>query len=122
MFRKQLSYKQEWQGHRLIAVSRWYPSSQECHVCHERSGIKLDLSVREWTCTCCHTVHDRDINGAINVRDEGLKIVERNSLAIVASGNLETQTVCGASVRLPKRKQPASKQKSSDCEVGSPPL
>ena len=113
-FRRQLSYKQEWKGQRLIAVSRWYPSSQECHVCHERSEIKLDMSVREWTCTCCHTVHDRDINGAINVRDEGLKIV--------ASGNLETQTVCGASVRLPKRKQPASKQKSSDCEVGSPPL
>ena len=121
-FRRQLSYKQEWKGQRLIAVSRWYPSSQECHVCHERSRVKLDLYVREWTCTCCHTVHDRDINGAINVRDEGLKIVERNSLAIVASGNLETQTVCGASVRLPKRKQPASKQKSSDCEVGSPPL
>jgi len=121
-FRRQLSYKQEWKGQRLVAVSRWYPSSQECHVCHQRSEIKFDLSVREWTCQFCHTVHDRDINGAINVRDEGLRIVERNSIAIVASGHLETQNVCGTGVRLPKRKQSVSKQKSSDCEVGSPPL
>ncbi|MDF2435367.1 MAG: putative transposase [Mucilaginibacter sp.] len=119
-FRRQLSYKQEWKGQRLIAVSRWYPSSQECHVCHQRSEIKLDLSVREWTCTCCHTVHDRDINGAINVRDEGLRMVEQSSFAIVASGHLETQNVCGAGVRLPKRKQSVWKQKASDCEVGSP--
>ena len=113
-FRRQLSYKQEWQGHRLIAVSRWYPSSQECHVCHRRTEVKHDLSVRMWRCAFCLTLHDRDINAAKNVLLEGLRIV--------ASGNLETQTVCGASVRLPKRKQPASKQKSSDCEVGSPPL
>jgi putative transposase len=121
-FRRQLSYKQEWKGQRLIAVSRWYPSSQECHVCHKRSEIKLDLSVREWTCTFCHTVHDRDINGAINVRDEGLRMVERNTHAIVASGHMETQNVCGAGVRLPKRKQSVLKQKSSDCEVGGPRL
>ena len=111
-FRRQLSYKQEWQGQRLIAVSRWYPSSQECHVCHART--KHTLSTRVWGCECCGTEHDRDHNAAINILVEGLRIV--------ASGNLETQTVCGADVRLPKWKQLASKQKSSHCEVRSPRL
>ena len=111
-FRRQLSYKQEWRGQRLIAVDRWYRSSQACHVCHERT--KNDLSTRVWRCDCCGTLHDRDHNAAINVLVEGLRIV--------ASGNLETQTVCRADVRLPKRKQPALKQKSSNCEVRSPRL
>lgn len=111
-FRRQLEYKQEWQGRRLIAVSRWYPSSQECHICHERT--KHDLSTRMWTCDCCGTRHDRDHNAAKNLLVEGLKIV--------ASGNLETQNVCGATVRLSKWEQVVSKQKPSNCEVRSPRL
>ena len=113
-FRRQLSYKQEWQGQRLVAVSRWYPSSQECHVCQERSEIKNDLSVRIWTCGGCGTEHDRDHNAAINILVEGFRIV--------ASGNLGTQTVCGADVRLSKRKQLASKQKPSNGDVRRPRL
>jgi putative transposase len=112
IFRRQLEYKQGWQGRRLVAVSRWYASSQECHVCHERTNN--DLSTRVWTCGGCGSVHDRDHNAAINLQVEGLRIV--------AAGNAETQSVCGATVRLPPREQVVLKQKPSHCEGGSPRL
>jgi putative transposase len=108
-FRWMLTYKSEEQGHPLVIVCRWYPSSQECHVCHVRT--KLDLSAREWTCGCCHTRHDRDINAALNLLAAGLRTL--------AGGNPERQNVYEEGVRLPKRKPPSSKQKPSGCEVGS---
>jgi putative transposase len=37
-------------------------------------GPKLDVSVREWTCAECHAVHDRDVNAAVNLRDEGMRL------------------------------------------------
>lgn len=108
-FRRQLEYKQQWQGKRLVVISRWYPSSQECHVCQERT--KHDLATRVWTCGGCGTVHDRDHNAAINLKVEGLRIV--------AGGNLETLNVCRASVRLSTRKQLVLKQKPSVCKERS---
>jgi transposase len=45
-------------------------SSKTCSVC----GYKADLTleIREWECENCHTIHDRDINAAINIRDQGI--------------------------------------------------
>lgn len=111
-FRRMLAYKQAWQGKRLVVVSRWYASSQECHVCHQCT--KHDISVRRWTCSHCGTLLDRDLNAAINLLTEGLRIL--------AAGNAESQNVCGADVSLPKGKQLARKQKPSHCEVRSPCL
>ena len=109
-FRRQLAYKQQWQGKRLVAISRWYPSSQECHICHERT--KHDLSTREWRCGSCSTLHDRDHNAALNILVEGLRKL--------AEGNSDSPNVCEGAVRLPTRKQAPLKQKSSVCEVRSP--
>lgn len=55
------------------------------------------LDVRSWECVHCHTKHDRDINAAINIRDEGLRIL--------ASGT--GATASGESVR-PKAGRPKS--------------
>ncbi|MBD2281043.1 zinc ribbon domain-containing protein, partial [Aphanizomenon flos-aquae] len=51
-----------------------FPSSKTCHVCLNQVG-SLPLDIRFWTCEKCQTRHDRDINAAINLRDEGLRIL-----------------------------------------------
>ncbi|MFI8937995.1 RNA-guided endonuclease InsQ/TnpB family protein [Streptomyces syringium] len=70
---RQLAYKAEWYGRTLVVVSRYFPSTQLCSTCHTGSGPK-DLSVRVWTCAGCAAVHDRDVNAAVNLRKEGLRL------------------------------------------------
>ena len=72
-FVRQLKYKADWYGREIIQIDKWYPSSQICSSCGYQSG-KKELSVREWTCPECDAHHDRDINAAINILNEGLKI------------------------------------------------
>lgn len=72
-FIRQLEYKADWYGREIIKIDTWYPSSQICSNCGHKDGKKA-LSVREWTCPICGTHHDRDINAAINILNEGLRI------------------------------------------------
>ena len=73
-FVRQLNYKADWYGKKIIQISRWFPSSQLCSTCGTNSG-KKPLPIREWTCTICHTHHDRDINASLNILEEGLRLV-----------------------------------------------
>ncbi|MCL5032096.1 MAG: transposase [Thermotogae bacterium] len=53
---------------------KWYPSSKTCSVCgYEKEELTLDI--REWECPNCHTIHDRDINAAINIKRQGLRVM-----------------------------------------------
>ena len=70
----QLKYKSCWYGRTFAQVDRFFPSSKLCSVCGEKNN-NLTLSDRKWTCDCCHTVHDRDINAAQNILKEGLRIL-----------------------------------------------
>lgn len=72
-FVRQLEYKAEWYGREIIRIDTWYPSSQICSNCGHKDGKKV-LSIREWTCPVCGIHHDRDINAAINILKEGLRI------------------------------------------------
>lgn len=72
-FVRQLEYKAKWYGREIIKIDRWFPSTQICSNCGHQNG-KKDLSIREWTCPCCKTKHHRDVNAAINILHEGLKI------------------------------------------------
>lgn len=74
-FRRQLSYKAVWYGKQLVAIDRFYPSSQLCSVCGTQWPGTKDLDVREWTCPECGVVHDRDINAARNILNEGLRLL-----------------------------------------------
>ena len=67
---RQLEYKARWRGGRYVEVARDFPSTQICHVCDYRNG-KLGLEVRWWRCPGCRTLHDRDANASLNIRDYG---------------------------------------------------
>ena len=69
-----LSYKLERKGGLLIRVNRFFPSSQNCHVCGYKNADVKDLSVRKWKCPVCGTFHDRDDNAVDNMILEGVRI------------------------------------------------
>ncbi len=79
-----LKYKAQWLGKIYIEVDRFFPSSKTCSNClHQVS--RLCLEIRSWQCPKCQTVQDRDINAAMNIRDEGLRLLAGGHLA-TASG------------------------------------
>ncbi|WP_156093185.1 RNA-guided endonuclease InsQ/TnpB family protein [Planktothrix serta] len=78
---RQLTYKAEWYGRKLIKIDRWFPSSKRCGNCGHILD-KLPLNIREWDCPNCGMHHDRDINAANNILAAGLAV-----------------SVCGATVR-----------------------
>ena len=53
-----------------MLIDWWYPSSKTCSCCGHKVD-KLPLDIREWTCSNCGTHHDRDINAAINIKNQG---------------------------------------------------
>ena len=72
-FVRQLEYKALWYGRELVGIDRRYPSSKRCSDCGH-TVAKMPLSVREWTCPECGTIHDRDVNAARNVLAAGLAV------------------------------------------------
>ena len=55
-------------------IDRYYPSSQICHCCGHKDGKKSE-NIRFWICPKCNSELDRDINAAINILNEGLRII-----------------------------------------------
>lgn len=95
MFCTMLKYKAESKGKQYIEIDRWFPSSKTCHVCLNRVD-HLSLDVRAWTCKHCGTHHDRDVNAAINIRNEALRILRLGSVRVISLGTSES--ACGGDV------------------------
>lgn len=73
MFLNMLEYKLENRGKRLIKVDKYFPSSQTCYACGEVHSEMKDLSKRYFHCKCGYD-NDRDINAALNIKREGLRM------------------------------------------------
>ena len=82
-FTRMLQYKAARYGRVFGKIGRFEPTSQVCSACGVKDGPK-PLSVRQWTCAACGTVHDRDVNAARN---------------ILALGRRERLNACGGGVR-----------------------
>ncbi|WP_017306320.1 RNA-guided endonuclease InsQ/TnpB family protein [Spirulina subsalsa] len=106
-FTRQLKYKAEKDGKTYLEIGRFFPSSKTCHVCLNQID-SLPLDVRSWECPNCQTQQDRDVNAAINIRDEGLRILSLGT----------SDTAQGGNVR-PKRGRKSSVEAVA-VELGSP--
>ena len=74
-FVRQLQYKADW-NHKLVQkINTYFPSSQLCSHCGYINRDTKNLAIREWDCPICHTRHDRDVNAAVNILNEGLRII-----------------------------------------------
>lgn len=69
-----LLYKAKWYGKQVVIIDRFFASSKTCHCCGFKA-VSMPLSVRQWDCPQCHTHHDRDINAAINIKNEGIRLL-----------------------------------------------
>jgi len=87
MFCTMLKYKSEWNGKTYMEVGRFFPSSKTCNVCLNRVD-SLDLDIRVWTCSKCQTHHDRDVNAAVNIRNESLRILALGTSATANGGDV----------------------------------
>ena len=74
-FVRMLNYKGLWHDRIIQQVDKFYPSSQLCSNCGYKNIEVKDLSIREWICPECNSHHNRDVNAAINIRNEGLRLL-----------------------------------------------
>ena len=73
MFRTFVQYKAERHGKHFIKIDKWFASTKTCCNCgHKNNDITLET--RESLCSECNTLHNRDHNAAINIRNEGYKV------------------------------------------------
>ena len=78
-FCNMIAYKANEQNRQYVKIGTFYPSSKLCHCCgFKYKGLKLEE--RFWTCPECGTYLDRDENAAINILQEGLRILSRNTV------------------------------------------
>jgi putative transposase len=106
--RRQLEYKTTSRGGRVLFVNAFFPSSKLCHVCLAKNE-SLTLADRTWQCSGCGTVHDRDLNAALNIRN--------HAVSYTVAG--DARKACGEdgsgskAVKRPRVKPASMKQESS---------
>ena len=92
---RKLAYKAVWAGKHLVRIDPWYASSKTCSRCGSKTA-SLPLSVRQWMCSTCGTEHDRDINAAQNIRQQGILQLKAEGLSVSACGGLRQTGIAPA--------------------------
>jgi putative transposase len=90
-FRRYLDYKMDWKGKYVVLIDRFFPSSKLCSVCGQITN-DLTLNDRVWTCKYCGTTHHRDKNAVVNIKREGIRILQEE-LGVVVITHHDTSTV-----------------------------
>ena len=73
-FRSFLAYKMEERGKKLVTIDKWFPSSKTCRFCGVVNS-ELKLTDRTWICPSCGERIERDLNAAINIKNQGLTLL-----------------------------------------------
>jgi putative transposase len=121
-FIRVLAYKGLWFDRDVINISQWFPSTKKCNHCHELNQ-NLTLSDREWVCTNCGAIHDRDVNAALNIEEEALRIFtmlnDKKDLEYI-SDTLMLPTVASDNQDIkPKRKRKISTRSAESTSLES---
>lgn len=77
LFLNMLEYKLSDRGKYLVKVDKWFPSSQICHNCGMLHPEMKNLSIRAMDCDCGYHI-DRDQNAALNILQEGLRLLDES--------------------------------------------
>lgn len=85
-FLSQVKYYSQCNGARVHIIDKFCPSSKMCHVC-KSIVAKLSLGDRAWKCSECDTLHDRDVNAAINIKIVGASTIGLGEVRPVHAGN-----------------------------------
>jgi putative transposase len=101
-FRRQLEYRSLWGRKYLAVIDRFYPWSRLCRG-RGATNETLALSDRQWVCDC-GMIHDRDLSAAVNIRDEGLRML--------AVGHTDSPQRSGTGCQTADRQQPRLSRES----------
>ncbi len=117
MFVNFLDYKLNRKEGRLIEIDRFFPSSKMCSNCGHVVD-KLPLDIREWVCPSCLTHHDRDGNASLNIRNEGVRLLNSQTSSEVPGGGFPA-TASGDCVRPNTRKGKGRRSVKLEAECDS---